>query len=123
MAREQKLFPRGQVAMENGDLADAVNIKIDITNNAKQVHTIRVKGAGVTLGTEETTVSLDLVISEDGQERDWIKALKKGTIKQLRLKVPGATYTVNGVVKQVGIEMPLDDALKQSVSFIGHTED
>jgi hypothetical protein len=123
MSREQKLFPRGQVAMENGDLADCVNIKLDITNNAKQVHTIKVKGAGVTVGTEESTVSLDLVISEDGQERDWIKALKRGTIKQLRLKVPGDTYTINGVVKQVGIEMPLDDAIKQSISFIGHMED
>lgn len=123
MASEQKLFPRGQVAMDTGDLADAVNVKIDTTNNAKQVHTIRQKGAGVTLGVEETTVTLDLLISEDGPERNWIKLLKNGTIKQLRIKVPGETYTVNGVVKQVGIELPIDDAIKQNVVFIGKQED
>lgn len=123
MAAEQKLYPRGRVAMDSGDLADVTNIKIDLTNNAKQIHTIRQKGAGITLGTEECTVSFDLVISEDGQERDWIGNCKKGTIKQIRLKVPGQTFTVDGVVKQVGVEMPLDDAIKQSVSFIGKMQD
>lgn len=109
--------------MDSGDLLDVTNVKIDLTNNAKQIHTIRQKGAGFTLGTEECTVSFDLVVSENGQERDWIGALKKGTVKQIRLKVPGQTFTVNGTVKQVGIEMPLDDAIKQSVSFIGKMED
>ncbi len=123
MAAEQKLYPRGQVAMETGDLADAINIKISTTNNAKQVHTIRQKGAGVTLGTEETTVTLDLVVSEDGPERDWIKKLKEGSIEQLRVKVPGETYTVNGVVKQVDVELPIDDAIKQNITFIGKQED
>jgi hypothetical protein len=123
MATEQKLYPRGQVAMDNGDLADAINIKIDITNNAKQVHTIRQKGAGITMGVEETTVTLDLVISEEGQERDFVKFLKQGTIKQFRVKVPGATFTINGAVKQVGIELPIDDAIKQNIVFIGHMED
>jgi hypothetical protein len=123
MAAEQKVFPRGQVAMENGDLITAVNIKIDTTNNAKQVHTIRVKGAGVTLGVEETTVTMDLVVSEDGMERAWHKKLKQGTIEQLRIKVPGQNFTVNGVVKQLGTELPIDDAIKQNVVFIGHMED
>lgn len=123
MAAEQLLYPRGRIAMDNGDLADVTNVKIDLTNNAKQIHTIRQKGAGYTLGTEECTVSFDLVISENGQERDWIGTCKKGTTKQVRLKVPGETFTVNGTVKQVGIEMPLDDAIKQSISFIGKMED
>lgn len=123
MAAEQKIYPRGQLAMENGDLADAVNVKLDYTNNAKQVHTIRQKGAGVTMGVEEATLTFDLVVSEDGQERDWIKKAKAGSIEQCRMKVPGATLVVNGVVKQVGIELPLDDAIKQNIVFIGKLED
>src|SRR3954471_18049568 len=119
MAAEQLLFPRGRIAMDSGDLADVTNVKIDLTNNAKQIHTIKQKGAGYTLGTEETTVSFDLVVFENGQERDWIGTCKKGTTKQVRLKLPGMTITINGTVKQVGIEMPLDDAIKQSISFIG----
>jgi hypothetical protein len=123
MSAEQLIYPRGRIALANGDLVDCTNVKIDHTNNSKQVHTILKKGAGITQGNEETTVTFDLVISENGPERDWISYLKKGLIKQLRLKLPGLTLTVNGVVKQSAIDMPLDDAIKQSVTFIGHTSD
>lgn len=124
MATEpQKIFPRGYIAMGNGDLIQVVNVKIDHTNNAKQVHTIRQKGAGITLGVEETTVSFDAVVSEDGPERDYLKMLKKGQIKQLRVKIPGETLSINGVVSQRSVELPLDAEIKFSITFIGHTED
>jgi len=123
MSAEQLLYPRGRIALANGDLVDCTNVKIDHTNNAKQVHTIAKKGAGITQGNEETTVSFDLVVSENGPERDWIAYLKRGLIKQIRLKLPGLTITVNGMVKQSSIDMPLDDAIKQSITFIGHTTD
>ncbi len=123
MADTQKLYPRGRIALGNGDLIDVTNVKVDITNNAKQVHTLRQKGAGITLGVEETTVSFDLSISDEGEERDWVKFLKKGQIKTLRIKIPGRTISVNGVVQSIGDELPLDDAIKQSISFVGHMED
>ncbi len=123
MAAEQKIYPRGQVALGSGDLADATNIKVSTVNNAKQVHTIKQKGSGVTLGVEETTVSLEMVVSEDGEERDWLAMLKAGQIKQLRVKVPGRTMTINGTVKQIDYELPIDDAIKISLTFIGKMED
>lgn len=123
MATEQRIYPRGQIALGNGDLIDVTNVKVSTTNNGKQVHTIRRKGSGVTTGVEETTVTFDLVVSEDGEERDWLIMLKKAQIKQIRLKVPGRTMTVNGIVKQDDLELPLDDAIKQSITFIGHMED
>lgn len=123
MATEQKIYPRGQVAIGNGDLIGATNIKVSTTNNAKQVHTIRRKGSGITFGVEETTITLDLVVSEDGEDRDWLLDLKKGNIKQLRVKVPGRTMTVNGAIKQDDLELPLDDAIKQTITFVGHMED
>jgi hypothetical protein len=123
MANEQALYPRGRAAFGGGDLVDVTNVKVETTNNAKQVHTIRRRGAGFTLGTEETTVTFDLVVSENGEERDWIDTLKRGLVKQIRLKLPGRTMTVNGTVKSISTEMPIDDAIKQSVTFIGHLED
>ena len=119
----QKIFPRGYVAMGNGDLIQVTNVKIDHTNNAKQVHTLRQKGAGITLGVEETTVSFDAVVSEDGPERDYLKMLKKGEIKQLRVKIPGETISINGTVSQLSKELPLDAEIKFSITFVGHTED
>lgn len=120
---DTKKYPRGQIALGSGDLHDAVNIKVTHTNNAKQVHTIRQKGAGITLGTEETTVSFETVVSEDGPERDYFEAVKKGRIKQLRVKLPGETITVNGVFKSRDFELPLDDAIKLNLEFIGHMAD
>lgn len=122
-AEPQKKFPRGWIAMGNGDLIQVTNVKIDHTNNAKQVHTIRRKGAGITLGVEETTVSFDAVVDEDGSERDYLKMLKQGQIKQLRVKVPGETLTITGTVSALSKELPLDSEIKYSITFIGRTED
>jgi hypothetical protein len=119
----QKFYPKGYMAMGNGDLMDVTNIKIDHVNGAKQVHTIRKKGAGITLGVEETTVSFDAVVSSDGAERDYMKMVKTGEIKQIRIKVPGETITVNGTASALSRELPLDSEIKYSITFIGHTED
>jgi len=116
-------YPRGQIALGAGDLIDVINIKYDHSNGMKQIHTIRRKGAGVSPGVEETTVAFDMVISEEGAERDYFKLIKKGTISQLRLKIPGETITVNGAFSKRSIEMPLDDAIKKNVEFVGHTAD
>lgn len=115
-----KVYPRGRIAAGSGDLIDVTNIKITTTNNAKQVHTIIQKGAGITQGVEETTVNFDFVISEDGQERDYYALVKTGRISQLRLKIPGETLTVEGSYKTRDIEMPLDDAIKGTMEFVGH---
>jgi hypothetical protein len=123
MADDQLIYPRGQIALANGDLIDVTNVKVDITNNAKQVHTIRQKGAGITLGVEETTVTFDAVVSEEGAERDYLRDIKKGIIRKLRVKVPEETITVNGMAQARSLELPLDDAVKYSITFIGHTED
>lgn len=119
----ENTYPRGQIALGTGDLLDVTNVKITHNNGAKQVHTIRKKGAGISLGVEETTVTYDTVISQDGQERDYFALVKKGTIKQLRLKVPGETITVTGAYQSRDFELPLDAPIKQSLAFIGHMTD
>lgn len=117
------IYPRGQIALGSGDLIDVTNVRITTTNNARQVHTIRQKGAGITLGVEETTVSFDSVISSDGQERDYFALVKAGSITQLRLKIPGETMTVQGAFRSRDFELPLDDAIKLSCEFVGHLVD
>lgn len=119
----EKVYPRGRIASGSGDLIDVTDIKVSTTNNAKQVHTILQKGAGITQGTEETTVSFNSVISEDGQERDYFLGIKTGRIQQLRIKIPGETLTVEGAYKTRDFELPLDDSIKLALEFIGHLVD
>jgi len=123
MANGETIYPRGSVALGSGDLMDVTNVKISIADGSKQVHTIRQKGAGTTQGVEETSITFDAVIGEDGEEADWLALVKKHLVKQLRLKIPGRTITANGKFSTVDYELPIDDAIKLSVTFIGHTTD
>ena len=120
---DTKIYPRGYIAMDSGDLIDVTDVKVSTTNNASQVHTLRQKGAGVTLGVEETTVTFNTVVSQEGSEADYFRMVKAGTIKQLRIKIPVETIIVNGVYQMEDLELPLDAPIKQSLTFIGRQED
>jgi hypothetical protein len=123
MADDFKLFPKGQIALDSGDLIQVTNVKQETTTNAKVVHTIRRKGAGATLGVEESTLSFDAVCDEDGFERDYLKMVKKGTVKQVRIKVPGETLNFVGVASKRSLELPLDDAIKYTIEMVGRVDD
>jgi hypothetical protein len=124
-ANEQLIYPQAFLAQGNGDLLQVSNFTVTLTNNGKQVHTLRRKGAGVTMGTQETNVTFDAVIDEGGAERNYWRDVMRGTIRQIRAKAPGGktVCTVNGMYKQCDLDGPLDDATKVSCTFIGHMED
>jgi len=123
MSDQQPIFPRGSIAMDNGDLIQVTNVKVDQEKaGTKIVHTLRKEGAGIVIGNEETKVSFDYVVPEQGQERDYLKLVRTGKVKKLRLKVPGETFAVVGVCNKRSLEIPVDDAIKGSVEFMGKTE-
>jgi hypothetical protein len=123
MSTTTEIFPRGYIAMGAGDLISVTNIKYTLENDAKVIATLRRRYAGVTLGNEVTTVTFDAVVGEFGEEADYFKAIKKGTIKQIRVKIPGRTITVNGVYKSIDVDIPADSEIKESLTFIGCTDD
>jgi len=123
MAADQKIYPVGRIAMSTGDLFDVVDVKVDQKNNAKQQHTLRRSGNGIFKGPEETTVSFNATVSEDGPEHDYLRDLKRGRIRELRIKIPGETLTVKGMASSRSLEFSTDDAIKYSIEFVGHTED
>jgi hypothetical protein len=98
---------------------DVTDVTFDLTNNVKQVHTLRRKGAGTVMGNEECTVSYNVAVSAEGLERDYVNMVKQGTVKQVRIKVPGLTLNIEGRYKDVGFDVPLDAEIKQRLTFIG----
>lgn len=118
----QEYYPKGQIAMESGDLFDVTNFRVQTGNSGKQHHTLRKTGAGVSAGNEETTISFDALVSESGAERDYLRDLQRKRIRRIRYKVPGETGTCEGLVTDRTLEVPLDDAIKYSVEFKGHLE-
>jgi hypothetical protein len=121
---EQEFFPKAFIAQGNGDLVKVTNVAVSLTNNGKQVHTLRQPGAGVTIAPPESEITFDFVIGETGFERDYVRDVQRGTIRQLRFKAPGGgVLTHNGIYTKVSIDGSLDDAVKGSCTFIGALEE
>jgi hypothetical protein len=116
-----KQYPRGYIAMDNGDLLDVIDVKITQKRANKIKHTIRVEGSGKVKGPMETEMTFEAIVSEDGAERDYLKLLVTGKIKKVRYKMPGETGTVLGSVDSRGLEFNIEDAVKYSIALSGKT--
>lgn len=122
MADELALYPIGRIAQGNGDLVQVTNVRHRVSNNAKLMHTLRRTPAGVFRGPIDTELSFDAANDENGFERDYWDQLKKGTIKQFRIKIPGETINVTGMVSERTVETSTDDVIKYSITVVGKTE-
>lgn len=119
MSQDLPIFPRGTVAMGSGDLTQVTTFKIKITNGAKLKHSLRKSPSGVTFGHREVSGSFDVEVPEAGEERDYWEMVAAGTIKTLRIKIPGRTLAVTIATSDIEMELPSDDAIKQTVSYVG----
>jgi hypothetical protein len=119
MADPLPYYPKGRLAMGNGELMDIENVKVTTKNGAKLKHTLKKSPSGVTKGVLETELSFEGIVSENGYERDYIGRVINGTVTQLRVKVPGETLVFTGVPTERSMELPLDDAIKFTVSWVG----
>jgi hypothetical protein len=119
----ENIYEHGYVAMGNGDLIDVTDVTLEVTDNSKLIHTLRQKAAGTTQGVEEATLTFNATIPDGGEEADWLALVKQHEIKNVRIKVPGRTINMIGKYSSVRYEIPLDDAVKVGLTFIGKTED
>lgn len=120
---EPKVYPQSFVSQGAGDLIQATSVTTDTKNGAKQVSTLRKRGAGFTRGVEESNVTIELAIDEDGPERDFFNQVKLAVPVQLRVKPPGATVLVyNGCYSGISLNGPLDDKTSITLTFIGHLD-
>ena len=119
MSDEMLYYPRARIAAGNGDLMDIEDFSVEVKNNGKLKHTQRRSPSGVVKGNTEANVSFNAILSEKGWERDYVTAILNGTIKQIRVKVPGETIVISGIYTDRKVDAPLDDAIKYAVQFIG----
>ena len=120
---ELKQYPRGQIAFGPGDLTQVTNVTFTTTNNAKLVHTLNKAPAGVVLGNRETNGKFDVVVDEDGLEREYFDRVRSGERITIRLKIPGnITKPAEIVLVSIDCEMPLDDAVKMTINWIGQLQ-
>lgn len=116
-------YPRGGIAMGNGDLVQVTNVKGKYTNGAKLKHSIKKTPSGYTLGHREVSGTFETEVPEGGMERDWWDLVRNGTVKQVRIKFPGTTKALDIVCSDLDFELPSDDAIKKTIGFIGQLVD
>lgn len=115
-----KLFPKGAIAMDNGDLQQVLTWSLDYKNGLKLKHTQRSEApVGIVKGNQEATLSFECEIPAEGAEKDYFEMVRTGKIKTVRLKVPGKIYTMEGALSSVKYDAPIDDAVKVSVEMMG----
>jgi hypothetical protein len=120
---ETRRFPRGQIALGSGDLQQAIVARFTFTNNGKLKHSLRRSPSGYVLGTRDCSGSFELEIDEDGPEIDVFDAIKSGEFKNFRYKMPKIVKTIEGILVSVDVELPIDDAVKFTVSWVGKLKD
>jgi hypothetical protein len=123
MSDDLAQYPRGAVAMGNGDLIQVTNVKLKLSNGAKLKHTLRKSPSGFVLGHLECSGSMEIEIPETGAEKDYWTMVQNGDVNQIRLKLPADTRAVNIVASSMDLELPSDDAIKQTVEFVGEVVD
>jgi hypothetical protein len=121
MADDLKLFPRGSIALDSGDLMDVTNVKVTQKRDVKTVDTLRATAAGIFIGHESTSLSFEAVCPSTGPERDYYAMLRTGKIKTFRIKIPGETFAVVGAVSQRVLDLPSDAPLKYNIEAVGKT--
>lgn len=113
-------FPRGQVSFSQGPLYNCMDFSATTSNGAKLVTTLRRNPAGFTMGKKGVSFSFNLMIDEEGDERDWDSMVDLGTVETLRIKKPGGkTRSLICVLTEVGDEISLEDGVKRPIKGVG----
>ena len=116
---EIPFFPRGQLSLGAGDLVQVTNVSFTFNRNTKLKHSLKRSPSGKVQGNRELSGKFDVEIDEDGPERDYFSRVDSGEEVNMRLKLPGLTKNVVGVLSSLDGEMPLDDACKLTVNWVG----
>jgi hypothetical protein len=114
-----KLHPRGQIAIGAGELQRATLGRFNVTRNTKLKHTLRRSPSGAVQGTQECSGTIEVDVDEDGLELDWYEKLQNGERIVFRFKIPTLVKQIDGFLQSIDTELPLDDAVKLTVAFIG----
>jgi hypothetical protein len=117
--QDQKFYPKARLSKGAGDLVDVTEVTVKFSKGRKQVGTLRNPEAGVTNGEHANEISFKCVLSEDGFERDYQSDFDNDTFAQYRLKVPGTTYSLTGLIDDLEVTSTKDGAIEFSCKVIG----
>ena len=125
MATEFEDYPKGQIAVEGGELKDAYDINVTFEDGETTVHTFQDGGMakGSTGGKRACTITFKSAISNTGFERDYMGRYKKRKVTNVRVKVPGKTFSVTGRYMTPSFTANTDNFIDFSIALKGKWSD
>lgn len=118
MASEQKFYPKGRLSKGAGDLVDVTEVTIKLSKGRKQ-GTLRNPEAGVTNGEHVSEITFKSVLSSDGFGATTSRISTRTSSRSTGSKVPGKTYTINGMIDDLEVTSTKDGAIEFSCKVIG----
>ncbi len=121
MSNDYADYPKGQIAYNGGNLQDAFDIQLKLEDGETDVHTLRNNGmaVGSTGGKRRAEITFKSAISQAGFERDYFGAWQKRKVVNIRVKVPGKTFSITGRLRQPAISANLDSFVEFTVTLGG----
>lgn len=116
---ELKNHPRGQVHVNGTQLMQATMGRFSVTNNAKLKSTLAKNPNAIVFGNVEAEGSIEVDVPEEGTEFDYIRLVTSGQKVNFQFEIPEQNVTVEGAFQKLEGEIPLDDAVKMTLSWIG----
>ena len=115
-------YPKGRIALGGGDLVDVYDISLTVADGRQLVSTLRQNPAGSTGGKVAATLVFKTAVSENGLERPYWADWKKKKKVQGRLKVPGLTLVVEGVLTNPSLTSNVDSFTDNTWTIIGSVD-
>lgn len=110
---------RGQLVISGSRARSATMASFQIVTGAKVKHTLAVQANGIVYGNAEAKVTIEVDISDEGPERDWISDLLSHKIRNVVFEIPKVGITFQVGVDSIDGKMPLDDAVNLTINCVG----
>lgn len=113
-------LPRGQVSFGSGPLQLILDFDAKTANGVKLKSFLRRNPGGYVVGAKVVTGSFNMMVSEDGDERDWDQLVDEAKMQRLIVKAPGGKRkTLNCILTEVGDKTSVEDGYARAISFTG----
>lgn len=118
------IYPKADLEIDGTNLYSLFDLNVKEVNGAKPESTFRKKGAGVSFGESNATITFKIKRPATPAEKNWRAMIRKRKIKQIVIKLPDGTRDVyNGAFSDRDMQSGLEGAVEETLTFVGHAED
>ncbi len=117
-------YPKADLEIDGTNLYTIYDINVKETNGAKPESTFRAKGAGVSFGESNSTITFKIKLPRTPAERNWRQMVRRRQIKSITIRNPdGSRDVYSGAFSERDMQSGLEGATEQTMTFVGHAED